>query len=82
MWGIIRVLVSLLGFVVMLPYLGIYVTSALYLGLFTWLVGKHRWYIALPVAILIPVALFFALDEGFRLFLPKSFLYKRELLPF
>lgn len=80
--AIIQLLVSLVGFVVLLPYLGIYITSSLYLGLFSWLVGKHRWYVALAVAVLIPLALFFALDEGFRLLLPKSFLYKRDLAPF
>lgn len=80
--AIIQLLVSFVGFVVLLPYLGIYITSSLYLGLFSWLVGKHRWYVALAVAVLIPVALFFALDEGFRLLLPKSFLYRRELVPF
>jgi hypothetical protein len=82
MWAIIRLMLSFVGFAVLLPYLGIYITSALYLGLFSWFVGKHRWYVALAVAILIPVALFFALDEGFRLLLPKSFLYKRDLIPF
>jgi putative tricarboxylic transport membrane protein len=67
--------------VVALPYLGFYVTTALYTGLFAAWYGRYRWYVALAAGLLLPVALYFAFERGFRIPLPKSVGYG-DALPF
>lgn len=70
------VAVSLLGF------LGIYVVSAAYLAYFGRWVGRHRWIVVLPVAVLVPLVTFFVFETAFKVSLPKTWLYYQGLLPF
>lgn len=81
-WVVLEVLLSLAVWVFLLPYMGIYLTSALYLGLFSGIIGRHRWYVALAVGVLIALVLFFIMDQGLHFVLPKSVLYRQGLLPF
>ena len=64
------------------PPFGFYLATALYMGLFAWWLGRYKiWSVAL-ISVAFPVVIFVAFEIGFRVNLPKSFLYISGLLPF
>ena len=64
-----------------LSFIGFYVMTALYMGLFSLWYGRYRWYVALAVALVLPIVLFFTFERGFKISLPKSPWYG-SLTPF
>ncbi len=62
--------------------LGFYVVAALYMAFFTLVVGRYRPQWALLSALAVSVGLFVIFEQGFRVPLPKSFLYDAGVLPF
>ena len=62
-----------------LEYLGFYLMTALYVGFFAMWYGRYRWFVAAAAGLLLPVALFFAFERGFRIPLPKSVLHPSVL---
>jgi uncharacterized membrane protein len=64
------------------PPLGFYVATALYMGLFAWWLGRYKiWWVAF-ISVAFPLVIFLAFEVGFRVTLPKSFLYGNGVLPF
>ncbi len=59
-------------YVATIPFIGIYVASALLIGAFMMWFGKYRWSIAIPVAILVPVLTFLFFERWFLVPLPKG----------
>jgi hypothetical protein len=52
------------------------------MGLFAWWLGRYKiWWVAL-ISVAIPLVIFAAFEIGFRVSLPKSFLYTTGILPF
>lgn len=52
------------------------------MGGFGWWIGRYKiWWVAL-IAIAVPLAIYLAFELGFRVTLPKSFLYDSGILPF
>lgn len=78
---VVRVAAPMVLAVVLVPYLGFYIVTALYIGLFAAWYGRMRWYLVLPLGILIAVIAFYAFEQGFKILLPKSGLYG-YMLPF
>jgi putative tricarboxylic transport membrane protein len=78
---VLKVGLPMIVAVASLPALGFYAMTALYMGFFAAWYGRYRWYVALAVAVLLPVVLYFALERGFRIALLKSALYG-DLIPF
>jgi tripartite tricarboxylate transporter TctB family protein len=65
-----------------IPALGFYVATGLYMGGFAWWIGRYKiWWVAL-IAVLFPIVIYLAFEIGFRVTLPKSFLYDLGALPF
>jgi putative tricarboxylic transport membrane protein len=65
-----------------IPPLGFYISTALYMGGFAWWLGRYKiWWVAL-VLVAFPLVIFLAFEVGFRVALPKSFLYRNGILPF
>jgi len=65
-----------------IPPLGFYVATALYMGGFSWWIGRYKvWWVAL-ITLAFPLVIFVAFELGFRVSLPKSFLYAAGILPF
>ena len=65
-----------------IPPLGFYVSTALYMGGFAWWLGRYKiWWVAL-ILVAFPVVIFAAFEILFRVNLPKSFLYREGILPF
>lgn len=62
--------------------LGFYVVAGLYMAFFTLVVGRYRPQWALLSALVVSGGLFVVFELGFRVPLPKSFLYDSGVLPF
>jgi hypothetical protein len=69
---VLQVFIPTVIYVVAIGYLGIYVASALFIFFFMWWLGKYPLYRILPVAILVPIALFFMFEVWFLVPLPKG----------
>jgi hypothetical protein len=64
------------------PQFGFYLATALYMGLFAWWLGRYKiWWVA-AITVAFPIVIFAVFELGFRVSLPKSFLYTSGLLPF
>lgn len=62
-------------------WLGLYLTSGLYIGFFMFWYGRFRWYWALFGAIVLPLAMWLVLRQGFNIPMPMSVLYRQGILP-
>jgi hypothetical protein len=69
---VLAVLVPLSVYVLVLTYTGIYVASALYIGIFMWYFGKYRVLRCALVGAAIAVALFLMFEVWFLVPLPKG----------
>ncbi len=75
-WGqilkVLSVVIPTAIYVSVLPFIGIYVASALLIGTFMMWLGKYRWTVAIPVAVLVPVLTFVFFERWFLVPLPKG----------
>jgi len=60
----------------------IVLACASYMGLFARWIGHYRWIWVVVIAVAMPVAIYATFEVGFRVSLPKSFLYDLGVLPF
>jgi Tripartite tricarboxylate transporter TctB family len=60
------------GETTLLPGLGLYVASALYLALYMRLVGRHAWVTTVVLSIGIPLATFIIFERWFLVPMPKG----------
>lgn len=67
--------------IIVIPWLGLYITAGIYVGAFTKWYGRFRWYEALAAGVLVPVVLYFLLRYGFNIAMPMSRWYSKGLLP-
>lgn len=79
---LLKVGIPILVVVALIRWLGLYITSGLYIGFFMAWYGKFRWYWALAGAIILPVSLWLMLRQGFNISMPMSVFYRRNILPF
>lgn len=59
----------------LIPYLGFYLMTALYMGFFAAVLGRYKWYWILAIALLFPLVIYLIFEVGFRVSLPKSIFY-------
>jgi putative tricarboxylic transport membrane protein len=69
---VLQVLVPTIVFVASIGVLGIYVAAFVFITFFMWWLGKYPLFKILPVAILVPIALFFMFEVWFLVPLPKG----------
>lgn len=72
LWLVLQVLIPTAIFVAAIAYLGIYIASGLFIGIFMGWLGRYPIHKILPVAILVPLALFFMFEVWFLVPLPKG----------
>lgn len=65
---------GIVGFLVMIEYLGFYGAIPLFLIYYLKFLGKHGWGLTLAIAALTPVTFFFFFDIAMRIVLPKGYL--------
>jgi len=59
-------------YVALIVVLGIYVASAIYIGIFMLWQGKYKWPAALAVSLGVPIAMFLMFELWFLVPLPKG----------
>jgi len=81
-FAVLKIVAPMVIAAVSIIWLGFYIVSGLYMALFARWVGHYRWIWVLVLAIGMPLAIYLSFEVGFRVGLPKSFLYTQGLLPF
>jgi putative tricarboxylic transport membrane protein len=75
-WGQLRqvlsVLVPTIVYVGLVPYIGIYVASALLIGFFMRQFGRYGWIVTLAVSVSVPILTFLMFEIWFLVPLPKG----------
>ena len=69
---VFQVLLPTIVYVVLIGPLGIYAASAIFIAFFMWWLGKYPIYKIVPVALLVPLALFMMFEVWFLVPLPKG----------
>ncbi len=69
---VLQVLIPTAGFVFLIWLIGIYFAAAIFITFFMWWLGKYPIYRILPIAILVPLALFLMFEVYFLVPLPKG----------
>jgi putative tricarboxylic transport membrane protein len=69
---VLQVLIPMTIFVVLSIYIGIYISTVLFIGFFMTWHGRYPIYKTIPVAVLVPVALFIIFEIWFLVPLPKG----------
>jgi hypothetical protein len=69
---VLKVLLPTFVYLGVMYFVGIYVASVLYIGLFMMWLGKYSLAKTVPVAVLIPLALFWLFEIAFLIPLPKG----------
>jgi putative tricarboxylic transport membrane protein len=72
LWRVLEVLIPAVVFVVLIGYLGIYVSGALFISYFMLKLGRYGILPTIAVAAAVPVALFFMFEVWFLVPLPKG----------
>jgi hypothetical protein len=75
-WGelakVFSVIVPVAIYAGLIPYIGIYVSSALLIAVFMRWFGKYRWLMVIAVAVIVPTLTFFMFEVWFLVPLPKG----------
>lgn len=70
--SVLTILWPMAVYVALIPWLGIYVASALLIGFFMWRHGRHAVALTLAVAVGVPLAFFLVFERWFLVSLPKG----------
>jgi putative tricarboxylic transport membrane protein len=69
---VLQVLIPMTMFVILSIYIGIYISTTLFIGFFMMWHGHYPLYKTIPVAVLVPIALFVIFEIWFLVPLPKG----------
>lgn len=67
--------------IIVIPWLGLYLTAGIYVAAFSKWYGRFRWYEALASGVGVSVVLYLLLRYGFNIPMPMSLWYSKGLLP-
>jgi hypothetical protein len=81
-FAVVKLVIPMILAVVAIAWLGFYIVSGLYMGLFARWIGRYNWLVVGLLTVGMPAAIYAAFEVGFRVSLPKSFLYDIGVLPF
>lgn len=82
MWEVGRITLTSVLLTIGIIYLGVYVSTILYAILFSRWLGKHRWPAVIAFAVITTLVIFFGMEKGLNISLPKSPLYWKGLFIF
>lgn len=71
-YKVLTVVIPTSIYVAVIPFSGIYVASALLIGVFMIWLGKYKLHVALPTAIVVPIFFFIVFERWFLVPLPKG----------
>jgi len=75
LFAALKLIIPMLVATAVIPWLGFYVVTAGYMGLFARWIGHYRWIWVIVIAVAMPLGIYATFELGFRVALPKSFLY-------
>lgn len=81
-FAVVKLVIPMIAAVIAIAWLGFYIVSGLYMGLFARWIGRYNWLVVGLLTVGMPAAIYAAFELGFRVSLPKSFLYDLGVLPF
>jgi len=73
--AVLNLVIPMVAYALSFTWLGFYLATALYMGLFAAYLGRYRWYWTLASGVLTPLAIYLMFEVGFKLLLPKSVFY-------
>jgi putative tricarboxylic transport membrane protein len=82
MWEAVRIFLTSVLITIGIVYLGVYIATLVYTLLFSRWLGRHRWPVAIAFAVLTTLAVFYGMEKGLRIPLPKSPFYRNGWLMF
>jgi len=77
--AVLKLVIPLVVAAVSMIWLGIYIVTALYMGLFARWIGKYNWAWVAVISITFPLVIYLGFEIGFRASLPKSVFYTSGL---
>ncbi len=77
MWVAARILLTSIMLAVGIVYMGVYIATIVYAMLFSRWLGRHRWPAVIAFAVLTTLAVFYGMEKGLRIPLPKSPFYRQ-----
>jgi len=77
--GLVQVGIPIVLTLMVITWLGLYLSVALYVWLFTWWYGRFRWWSSIISGVAVSSALYALLFKGFRLNMPMSIWYGTDL---
>jgi putative tricarboxylic transport membrane protein len=72
LWPVLKVLLPAVGLVVIMQWLGLYVSSALYIAFYMRWIGRHAWVTVIACALGMALLSFLVFDQWFLVPLPKG----------
>ena len=82
MWEAIRIFFTATLLTVGIVYLGVYIPTLVFCLVFTKWLGEHKWWATIVFSIIVTLAVFYGMEKGISIPLPKSFLYQKGLFLF
>lgn len=82
MWEAIRIFFTATLLTVGIVYIGVYIPSFIFSVLFAKWLGEHKWWSSVVFAVILTLAVFYGMEKGLSIPLPKSFLYQKGLFIF
>ena len=80
--AVLKLTIPMIVATVAILWLGLYIVGGLYMAFFARFIGRYRWPWVVLSAAVVPLAIYLSFEVGFRVSLPKSFLYDLAVLPF
>lgn len=81
-WEVAKIGLTSVLLTVGIVFLGVYISTIFYSILFSRWLGKHRWSSVLVFAVIITIFIYFGMEKGLKITLPKSPLYTKGLFIF
>jgi hypothetical protein len=81
-FAVLKLVIPMVVAVFAIIWLGFYIVTGLYMGLFARWIGHYKWQWVIVLTVVMPAAIYASFELGFRVSLPKSFLYDLGVLPF
>ncbi len=76
---ILRITFTSILLTIGIVFLGVYISTFFYAILFARWLGKHRWVSCVAFAVIMTLAIFFGMEKGLKITLPKSMFYEKNM---
>lgn len=78
-WEVIRISFTSIVLTIGIVFLGVYISGFFYAIWFARWLGKHRWVSSIAFGIILMLAIYFGMEKGLKITLPKSLFYEKDM---